>query len=444
MKKFLSILLLFSFLFLFVSCNVLNNENPMQEEKISAIRDVDPSSLQKSETQSRFETGDAVKEVLLEYLPPEIGPKEREEWDKNNMKFILNPFCNSLCIGYFKFFTSDEPDEIGVSYWGYFDLKDGVFHKLSKLDSLYSTGIDSAIMHENELYIIYNNSSIPRETSCVLMRISAKNDTVEKILDIKTDYSFVDLIKLDEDNLLYDVYTSRHDGKEVTATVCKYNVVTGKETKLFSETYADRPEANINQEGMQFHQICASDGKIYAYFTFTENEEKHAILRVYDKNGKMLDEIDADSTLSFMGKDEVVQMQVCKNYIFIRPFGVAYHGGSIYKIEDKKLLPILEDSFEKWPKDFRLFPPNDAQQVYSTKKCGYFVYYPSGGDSFYVFNPKTEKVTRFIVRGSEKYPDMGSLRIDENGNLRIGSKSSRYPSGYTYFLDREEIIKNLA
>lgn len=451
MKRALSILLCLAVLLAFAGCedkksSIEGETGSMSDDdkagnRSSVIRDIDPGEPKYA---NRFLDGDQVMEVDLDQLPQYFSESDRKKWMSGEGISAMGVFCETLSFDMVKVGAS-KTDENGTLYWAYRDFKDGETHRLDQKNRFgIASGVNSVIMDGQDCYVSYNYGEDRDAPDNQLFKVSARDDTVTKVKDIESDSLFVDLIKLDRDQFLYNVYEKTDDRKNVTASVYKYNCKTGEESLLFSESYADKFEEDGTAEGLQFYHFCATDGDIYAFFAYYEGEKKHFLLRVYDENGQVEKEIDADAVSRFLGNYEVMNMQVCGDILYIRAFGDGW-GGSLYRIVDDHLQAELERSEAVGTNHCKFLAPDGNQQIWSSGECGYLVFYDSNDtESFCVYNSATDRVTRFVVSGSEEYPDIQSIWIDEYGNVRLTMTNSMYDFGYGYYLKNSIIRQNIA
>ncbi|MDR1464118.1 MAG: hypothetical protein LBJ11_02295 [Oscillospiraceae bacterium] len=416
MKKFsllLTILLLMSML---SGCNPTSVQRPATEPPTTSSVEHSTSDPYDYQWQNSW-----TEPVTLPVTSPQLTGNQAElvydandpsygSWDPQNWRFV----------GEFTGQTTFSHEVGGVPAIRTFDQKKWTPVKLP--DDLTQWNVGSGnyvIMHGRYYYewLQYGETDDAKQ-NIRLHRIDAEAKVLEWVdrLSLVTT-PFVSCTKLNEDEFLscyVDLPNYQTEEAIALSVVTKYNIVTGRKTEIIRESYRNI-EGWANSTGVLLENVCAMDGKIYAFGRTNENHQYRYYLYLYDADGKLQKKINAQALELTLNNSNMVGMTVVGNYLM---FSVAgnIQGSFIYRINADSVTPAVlrKDgaiSFAQMnsPTDSSKFP-----YVIYFDDCDPLGYYPE--PNLYGIERKTGKRKRIVVMLHPEKPKLSGVAMDADGN----------------------------
>lgn len=390
----------------------------------------------------------AAKTINLDAIEPYFDEQDMEVYDQQGGLLPVGAFCDNLVF-----------DQYGVDpvwenrsnnlLWGYYDIDKQKTQSLGEVGmSLNLTSWQhSVIMHGTDYYCVWNNGIDPQNTNIKLFKVSAKDNIVKEMKTIESATVFTSLEKLDEDHFLYHTYTQREDG--VRSTVYKYDCNTETETIFLTEDFVYTNDDHVG-DGLYFERLTVSDGTVYAFFRTRVGTEDHMLLRLYDAYGMLQKEINADVVFDYIDDSTILNLIGNGNYFFMNSYA-SYSSGGIFRLTDTGLELLAEENSAFDLFGLQLQTVMNAQNVYSSEKCGYIPFQLRPRDSstgrakdFYLLNTANGMVTHFDVQTSKPQENLTQVYIDEYGNLILRMSQGSSVLSICYRIDHADLQQNLA
>lgn len=391
MKRILCLFLIFFLLFCAVSCNdaIQNNETTTLPQTPATPADTLRMSAELIYTRTDPNDGlyfeafyDDV--YFVNYSPP-IGPDDPLPWTHKYKVYYAQT---------------------------------GEFKDCGEIENVPFYSGKTVILEGRYYYDWLSRFDNDRSDIASLVRVDAKNDTTEIVLDREdTPNIQIPISKLNEEEIVWLIANISENGDQRTSIIERYNIKTLEHKTLDEKSYQANTENNET-----YDVISACDGKIYAIGRELFETHYESYLYIMDSDGNVISEIECSSTIG--NAPALGELHVIGDYAIIKKSSTA--SDFIFKIEDEKLVAVPINITEEGYNEGLLFASGIAN-ISSAEKTPYLYYrcaYISahgkkGTPVIYALNTKSGESKEINVALDDDYQYLNYMCMDEKGNLML-------------------------